>query len=152
MLTKTAANCGMELRPSSEKRSNSAVPLTLDDLYAFLVRYNWVASSDLARMYASHKEHDDVWLDSKVVAVPSEAQFATGGALSMFVIRGFGWKHNLMPFILQLLTEGGLVIVGVIPLVTAEQRVRATQRIRGGDWRADGYRMSAGPPEAGILV
>lgn len=118
---------------------------TLEGAWAFLECEGWLPPVDLARRYASTLKSP--WLTEKVGPLPGAAE-----NVLVFVFRE--WlvhRPDVQARIVAALEDQGLCRIQIVEL-SADERVRATARIRGGNWfETAGSREGGGPAAFGIF-
>ena len=133
------------LQDLAEKTNIRLEGLTLDYFHQFLEKEGWSPATDTIRKLNTR---NDSWLSS--IIRHNEMNFEKNGELMVFVIRDWAAENGLSDFIVDWFDKAGLNPVKKIEL-TAEQKIKATQNLRGGNWGNGPWPVSGGSP-AEILV
>ncbi|MBY0400122.1 hypothetical protein K2X89_07490, partial [Myxococcota bacterium] len=118
---------------------------TLDGLWHFLERENWLPPIDLARRYASALASP--WLTGKVGSLPGAAEDVLVFVFRDWLVR----RPELQARVVSALEAQGLFRIQIVEL-SEDERMRARERIRGGNWvETAGSREGGGPAAFGIF-
>lgn len=119
--------------------------LNLKYFHELLEKEGWAPATDTIRKLS---QTSGTWLESTIK--PNKNNFDKNGELMVFVIREWAAERGLSAYIIDWFEKRGLNIVKAVEL-DPEQKRKAGQNLRGGNWGKGPWPVSGGNP-ATLLV
>ncbi|MFP3357306.1 hypothetical protein [Planococcus citreus] len=134
------------LKEMAKENGVVELAMNLTDCHRFLKQQGWSPATDTIRKLSQGNGH---WLESIVQA--DEMNFEKNGELMVFVIREWASEKGLNGYIADWFENAGLNVVKLIEL-EGEERKKAAQNLRGGNWGKGPWPVSGGEPAALLIV
>lgn len=120
--------------------------LNLMYFHNFLKQQGWAPATDTIRKLSGTSGK---WLESTIQ--PNAEDFEKNGELMVFVVREWATERRMMDYMIDWFEKAGLNTVKAVEL-NDEQKRKAAQNLRGGNWGKGPWPVSGGDPAALLVM
>lgn len=120
--------------------------LNLTYFHNILKQHGWAPATDTIRKLSGTSGS---WLESTVKK--NEHDFDKSGELMVFVVREWAAERKMLEYMIDWFEKAGLTTVKAIEL-NSEQKRKAAQNLRGGNWERGPWPVSGGKPAALLVM
>ena len=134
------------LQKMAEENNIQLDELNLMYFHKLLEKEGWAPATDTIRKLS---EGNAAWLKS--IIKTTDNNFEKDGELMVFIIREWAYERGLTGFIIDWFEKSGLNLVKCVEM-NLEQKKKAAQNLRGGNWGKGPWPVSGGNPAALLVM